>query len=62
MQSKLTANWQVYLSRMKIRLRRQPATTEQADKREGGQQTNYLILTALRTIRKNCKPESTCFE
>ena len=53
MQSKLTDNWKVYLSRMKIKLRGQPATTEQADKREDGQQTNRLILTALRTIKKN---------
>ena len=52
MQPKLRDNLKVYLSRMKIRLRKQPATTEQADKKEDGQQTNCLILTALRTIRK----------
>ena len=52
MQPKLRDNWKVYLSRMKIRLRRQPATTEQADKRGDKQQTNCLILTALRTIKK----------
>ena len=52
MQLKLTDNWKVYLSRLKIRLRKQPATAKQADKKEEGQQTNCLILTALRTIRK----------
>lgn len=52
MQSKLRDNWKVYPSRMKVRLRKPPTTTKQADKREDGQQTNCLILTALRTIRK----------
>ena len=52
MKSKLMDEWRVYLSRMKSRLRKQPATTAQADKREDGQRTNCRILTALRTIRK----------
>ena len=37
---------------MKIRLRKQPATTAPADNRKDGQQTNCLAVTALRTIKK----------
>ena len=50
MQPKLRDNSTVYLSKMKIRLRKQSAATKQADKKADGQQTNKVNLASFSVL------------